>query len=71
MKVLKIACGTGRFMTSIQDDLPLHIEWTVVDLSAYYLDATHDNGTHRRKIVVEKRIPMSIVLVKKISNHCG
>jgi ubiquinone/menaquinone biosynthesis C-methylase UbiE len=49
LKILEVACGTGRFMTFIRDNLPLNAECTAVDLSPYYLDAARDNDAYWRK----------------------
>jgi len=49
MKVLEVACGTGRFMTFLRDNLPLDAECTAVDLSPYYLDAARENDAYWRK----------------------
>jgi ubiquinone/menaquinone biosynthesis C-methylase UbiE len=46
LKVLEVACGTGRFMTFARDSLPLDTEYTAVDLSPYYLDAARDNDDY-------------------------
>eukprot|EP00986_Skeletonema_menzelii_P021390 scaffold34360_cov177-Skeletonema_menzelii.AAC.2 len=48
MKILEVACGTGRFMTFIRDNLP-DTECTAVDLSPFYLDKARDNDTYWRK----------------------
>lgn len=48
-KVLEIACGTGRFMTFVRDNLPLDTEYTAIDLSPFYLDAARDNDQYWRK----------------------
>ena len=31
LKVLEVACGTGRFLTFARDNLPLNTEFTAVD----------------------------------------
>lgn len=49
MKVLEVACGTGRFMTFVRDNLPLDTECTAVDLSPFYLDKARDNDLYWRK----------------------
>ena len=49
MKVLEVACGTGRFMTFIRDNLPLDTECVAVDLSPFYLEAARDNDAYWRK----------------------
>lgn len=46
MKVLEVACGTGRFMTFARDNLPLDTEYTAIDLSPFYLDAARDNDDY-------------------------
>lgn len=50
MKVLEVACGTGRFMTFVRDNLPLNAEYTAVDLSPYYLDAARENDNYWRQM---------------------
>ena len=50
LKVLEIACGTGRFMTFIRDNLPLDTDVTAVDLSPFYLNAARDNDANWRRI---------------------
>lgn len=50
MKVLEIACGTGRFLTFARDNLPLDTEFTAVDLSPFYLDKARDNDKNWRSI---------------------
>eukprot|EP00574_Skeletonema_japonicum_P000561 CAMPEP_0201738508 /NCGR_PEP_ID=MMETSP0593-20130828/45287_1 /ASSEMBLY_ACC=CAM_ASM_000672 /TAXON_ID=267983 /ORGANISM="Skeletonema japonicum, Strain CCMP2506" /LENGTH=496 /DNA_ID=CAMNT_0048232729 /DNA_START=168 /DNA_END=1658 /DNA_ORIENTATION=- len=49
LKVLEIACGTGRFMTFMRDNLPIDTECTAVDLSPFYLDKARDNDAYWRK----------------------
>ena len=49
MKVLEVACGTGRFMTFVRDNLPLDTEFTAVDLSPFYLEKARDNDAYWRK----------------------
>jgi len=49
MKVLEVACGTGRFMTFVRDNLPLDTECTAVDLSPFYLEKARDNDAYWRK----------------------
>lgn len=49
MKVLEVACGTGRFMTFMRDNLPIDTECTAVDLSPFYLDKARDNDAYWRK----------------------
>ena len=50
MKVLEVACGTGRFMTFARDNLPLDTEFTAVDLSPFYLNNAKDNDKNWRSI---------------------
>jgi len=49
-KVLEVACGTGRFMTFVRDNLPLESEYTAVDLSPFYLEAARENDNEWRKV---------------------
>ena len=49
MRVLEIACGTGRFMTFVRDNLPLDTEYTAVDLSPFYLEKASDNDSYWRR----------------------
>ncbi|KAG7357042.1 methyltransferase UbiE family protein [Nitzschia inconspicua] len=49
MRVLEIACGTGRFMTFVRDNLPLDTEYTAVDLSPFYLEKARDNDNYWRQ----------------------
>ena len=49
MRVLEIACGTGRFMTFVRDNLPLDTEYTAIDLSPFYLEKARDNDAYWRK----------------------
>ena len=49
LKVLEVACGTGRFMTFLRDQLDLDTEYTTVDLSPFYLEAARDNDAYWRK----------------------
>jgi ubiquinone/menaquinone biosynthesis C-methylase UbiE len=50
MKVLEIAAGTGRFMTFARDSLPLDTQYTVSDLSPFYLSAARDNDSNWRRV---------------------
>ena len=50
LKILEVACGTGRFMTFARDNLPLDTEFTAVDLSPFYLDKARDNDKNWRNI---------------------
>lgn len=50
LKILEVACGTGRFMTFARDNLPLDAEFTAVDLSPFYLDKARDNDKNWRQI---------------------
>jgi len=49
MRVLEVACGTGRFLTFIRDNLPLDAECTALDLSPFYLEKASDNDAYWRK----------------------
>jgi ubiquinone/menaquinone biosynthesis C-methylase UbiE len=49
MRVLEVACGTGRFMTFVRDNLPLDSEYTAVDLSPFYLEKSRDNDNYWRR----------------------
>ena len=50
MKVLEVACGTGRFLSFARDNLPLDTEFTAVDLSPFYLNNARDNDKNWRSI---------------------
>jgi len=50
LRVLEVACGTGRFLTFARDNLPLDTEFTAVDLSPFYLDKARDNDKNWRSI---------------------
>ena len=49
-KILEVACGTGRFMTFVRDNLPTETEYTAVDLSPFYLEAARENDEEWRKV---------------------
>jgi ubiquinone/menaquinone biosynthesis C-methylase UbiE len=49
LRVLEVACGTGRFMTFVRDNLPLDAAYTAVDLSPFYLEKARDNDNYWRK----------------------
>lgn len=49
MRVLEVACGTGRVMTFVRDNLPLDAEYTALDLSPFYLEKARDNDDYWRK----------------------
>jgi len=53
MRVLEVACGTGRFLTFVQDNLPPDTEYTAVDLSPYYLEAARENDAYYRKFTTD------------------
>lgn len=57
LKILEIACGTGRFMTFARDNLPLDAKFTGVDLSPFYLEKARDNDKNWRGI--RKRVENS------------
>lgn len=50
LKVLEVACGTGRFMTFARDNLPLDSEYTAIDLSPYYLDKAREYDSEWRSL---------------------
>lgn len=50
LKVLEVACGTGRFMTFARDNLPLDTEFTAIDLSPFYLGKARDNDSKWRSL---------------------
>ena len=50
LKVLEVACGTGRFMTFARDNLPLDSEYTALDLSPFYLDKARENDSEWRSL---------------------
>ena len=50
MKILEVACGTGRFMTFARDNLPLDAEFTGVDLSPFYLNNAKKNDRNWRSV---------------------
>ena len=50
MRVLEVACGTGRFMTFVRDNLPLDTEYTALDLSPFYLEKASDNDEYWRSM---------------------
>lgn len=57
MKVLEVACGTGRFMTFVRDNLPLQTEYTGIDLSPFYLDAARDHDEYWREKKKQQQRP--------------
>ena len=50
MRVLEVACGTGRFMTFVRDNLPLDAEYTAIDLSPFYLEKAANNDAYWRRM---------------------
>lgn len=50
LKVLEVACGTGRFMTFARDNLSLDSEYTAIDLSPFYLDKARDYDAKWRSL---------------------
>lgn len=50
LRILEVACGTGRFMTFVRDNLPLDTETTAIDLSPFYLNAARENDSNWRKL---------------------
>jgi len=53
MRVLEVACGTGRFMTFVRDNLPLDTQYTAIDLSQFYLQKASENDQDWRKFKME------------------
>jgi ubiquinone/menaquinone biosynthesis C-methylase UbiE len=49
-KILEVACGTGRFMTFVRDNLPLDSEYTAIDLSPFYLESARENDDEWRRV---------------------
>jgi ubiquinone/menaquinone biosynthesis C-methylase UbiE len=49
MKLLEVACGTGRFATFVKDNYP-EMDVTCLDLSPYYLANARDNLKYWRQI---------------------
>jgi ubiquinone/menaquinone biosynthesis C-methylase UbiE len=58
MRVLEVACGTGRFLTYVRDNLPLNAEVTAVDLSPFYLEKAAENDEYwrRTRLARERRL---------------
>jgi len=56
MRVLEVACGTGRFMTFVRDNLPLDAEYTALDLSPFYLENASDHDAYWRKTRAEEEV---------------
>lgn len=50
LKVLEIACGTGRLMSFVRDNLPLDTQYTAVDLSPFYLEKAREMDAHWRSV---------------------
>ena len=50
MKILEVACGTGRFLTFARDNLPLDTEAVALDLSPFYIDKARDNDKNWRSV---------------------
>jgi len=42
IRILEVACGTGRFATFVRDNYP-QSDLTLVDLSPFYLEAAREN----------------------------
>ena len=49
MRVLEVACGTGRFLTFVRDNLPRTAECTAIDLSPFYLEKAAENDADWRR----------------------
>ena len=45
LRILDVACGTGRFLTFVRDALP-HAHVTALDLSPFYLAEARDGHAH-------------------------
>jgi 2-polyprenyl-3-methyl-5-hydroxy-6-metoxy-1,4-benzoquinol methylase len=56
MRVLEVACGTGRFLTFVRDNLPPDTEYTAVDLSPYYLEAARENDAYWRTFTKKETV---------------
>ena len=50
LRVLEVACGTGRFATFLRDNLPFDTEYTAVDLSPFYLEKAREYDQTWRKL---------------------
>jgi len=50
LKVLEVACGTGRFATFARDNLSLDSEYTAVDLSPFYLEKAREYDSEWRSL---------------------
>jgi len=61
MRVLEVACGTGRFMTFVRDNLPLDAEYTAMDLSPFYLEKASDNDSYWRRTRVSREASVSTI----------
>jgi len=65
LRVLEVACGTGRFMTFARDNLPPDSEFTAVDLSPFYLQKVKENDRNWRSLQRDRSIkPVQIVHAK-------
>jgi ubiquinone/menaquinone biosynthesis C-methylase UbiE len=66
MRVLEVACGTGRFMTFCRDNLPADTEYTAIDLSPFYLEKARDNDNRWRRLRrdTEGNIPSPAKLIQ-------
>jgi len=53
LKILEVACGTGRFGTFLRDNHPT-ADITYVDLSPFYLEAARENDDYWRKFQSER-----------------
>eukprot|EP00747_Dinoflagellata_sp_TGD_P033124 gnl/TRDRNA2_/TRDRNA2_136405_c0_seq1.p1 gnl/TRDRNA2_/TRDRNA2_136405_c0~~gnl/TRDRNA2_/TRDRNA2_136405_c0_seq1.p1 ORF type:complete len:569 (-),score=98.26 gnl/TRDRNA2_/TRDRNA2_136405_c0_seq1:100-1806(-) len=49
LRILEVACGTGRFATFMRDNHP-DAQLTLVDLSPFYLEAARENDDYWRRL---------------------
>ena len=56
LRILEVACGTGRFSTFVRDNYP-DAEVTLVDLSPFYLEKARDNDKYWRQRRGTKETP--------------
>ena len=68
MRVLEIACGTGRFMTFCRDNLPRDAEYTAIDLSPFYLEKARENDNEWRRLRRDSNIAPAQLIQTKAEN---
>ena len=61
LRILEVACGTGRFLTFLRDNLPTDAQVTGVDLSPFYLEAARENDREWRKLRGGNPSPSTLV----------